>query len=169
MIVRYVIGTVVLAAVALAQSTFLQSLAPMGAVPDVALILLIFLSWRYGSMFGEITGFLAGLAIDSVSLAPWGFHAFLFALAGFLVGLLSGRIAPGRVLLPSAALLVATIYKRLFARLLAAVFSLPVAEVRLFTAGFAIEIALNVILAPLVFLIAGSVVSLSGRRRGGFR
>lgn len=169
MILRYIVGAVVLSFVAVAQSTFLQSLAPWGAIPDFALILLVFLSWRYGSTYGQTVGFLAGLAIDSVSLSPWGFHAFLFAFAGFLIGLLSGRIAPGRILLPAGALLAATIYKRGLGRLLALVFSLPFAEGRLFTTGFAMELGLNVVLAPLVFLIADGILGLTAPRRGGFR
>jgi rod shape-determining protein MreD len=151
------------------QSTLLVKIIPLSIVPDLALLMLIAAAWRYGSISGEISGFLIGLGFDVMSLAPLGFHAFLFTSVGYLFGRIKDNVAPGSFFLPAVGAVAATLIKYGGAFLLSLVFGLNSGAVRFFTLNAIWELLANMLLAPLVFLL----VSLAGRlfegRRGGFR
>jgi rod shape-determining protein MreD len=151
------------------QSTLLVKIIPLSIVPDLALLMLIAAAWRYGSISGEISGFLIGLGFDVMSLAPLGFHAFLFTSVGYLFGRMKDNVAPGPFFLPVVGAVAATLIKYGGAFLLSLIFGLNSGAVRFFTVNAIWELLANMLLAPLVFLL----VSFSGRlfegRRGGFR
>lgn len=151
------------------QSTLLESLIPMNIVPDIALIMLAAAAWRYGSLSGEISGFLIGLCFDVLSLAPLGFHAFLFGLIGYLFGRMQDNIAPGPVFFPVVAAFIATLIKYGGSYFLSLIFGLNSGALRYFSLDAVWELLVNILFAPLVFFL----VSLTGRllenRRGGFR
>ncbi len=150
------------------QSTVFAGIIPFDFVPDLALLLLIAASWRYGSMLGQIAGFFIGLAIDALSLAPLGFHAFIFTLTGYLYGRLRGNISPGAVFSPMLAALAVTPIKYGGALLLALVFGLNSGAARYFTLGTLWETIANCVLAPLVFFLFRLIGEAVDSRRGGF-
>ncbi|HVP18717.1 MAG TPA: rod shape-determining protein MreD, partial [Spirochaetia bacterium] len=60
--VRVTIFTILaLVVCALLQSTLLNRIAIRGVRPDLALIVLIFVSMRRGSMVGQVSGFASGI------------------------------------------------------------------------------------------------------------
>lgn len=150
------------------QSTLLPEILPFGAVPDIALIILVASSWRYGSLSGEITGFMIGLGFDLMSLAPLGYHAFLFTLTGYLFGRLKDSIAPGAVLLPVLAIISATLLKYLLSFLMALIFGLNSYINQVFSTAVLWEILANSIIAPALFLLVDLITRMLEGRRGGF-
>lgn len=157
------------AGLAVLQSTLFSQIIPFDFVPDLALLLLIAGSWRYGSMTGQISGFAIGLSMDALSLAPLGFHAFLFAVIGYLYGRLQDNVAPGLIFFPVVAATAATAIKYGGAFLLALIFGLNSGAVRYFTLGTLWEVLANMLLAPLLFLLVKVFGNLAEGRKGGFR
>ncbi|HET7874492.1 MAG TPA: rod shape-determining protein MreD [Methylomirabilota bacterium] len=93
-----------------AQSSVVPVLSVGGVTPDLPLILTVLVALRRGPESGCLAGFLAGLVQDAASGGLVGVQALTKALAGFLMGLLVGRVwlanplvqVPGLVLLTVA-------------------------------------------------------------------
>lgn len=64
----------------------------LGAKPDLLLIFLAFISFKYGSFNGLIYGFLIGLMQDAVSNSSFGSYAIIFLNTGFFLGFFNSRI-----------------------------------------------------------------------------
>ena len=169
MILRTAVTATVGVVLGVIQSTLLAKIIPFGIVPDLALLVLVATAWRYGSLTAEITGFLIGLSLDAMSLAPLGFHAFSYTLIGYAFGRLQDNISPGAFFLPVLAAVIATIMKYTGALLLSLVFGLNAGAARYVSLDAVWEILFNAVIAPLVFLAVSLFSSLAEGRRGGFR
>ncbi len=168
MIVRIILTVIISAVLSILQSTLLVQIMPFDFMPDLALLFFVALSWRYGSMVALIAGFIIGLNHDLLSLAPLGFHAFLYTLSGYLFGRLHNHISPGPLIMPFLAALTATFIKYGGASLLDLVFALHLGTIQTFTLNTLWETLANIALAPLVFFISYQISKLTELRRGGF-
>ena len=146
-----VVASLLLGAAVLIQSTLLRWVTVRGVKPDLALIVLVFVAVRRGSMSAQVPGFLSGLLQDVLSLAPLGFNALLRTLLGFFYGLTAGSIFVDPVLMPVLLTLVATLLKGLASSLLVALFGIPAPGFQIFTGPLWIEIGYNAALAPFLF------------------
>ncbi len=152
------ISAVLLAAAVILQSTALEYVAIRGVKPDLALIVLVFVAVQGGPMAGQVSGFIAGLVQDFLSLPPLGMSALVRTTIGFIYGRLQGALSAGSVLAPMLLVLLATVMKGgllwLAASLLAPAFRPG------FTVGSLIELGYNSLLAPLVFAALGRIKAL---------
>ena len=165
---KYVLAVTVMVACVLLQSTVLRFVAIRGVIPDLMIVFLAALALNGGSRIGQTAGFFGGLAMDAMSLAPFGFHAFTGSLIGFLGGLFKGNLAPDPVLFPLVSVALATILKRLVGAVLVAIFSLNPSLSVIMSTQTLVEIGYNAALAPFVFLLVRTVMSFDGRRGRGF-
>ncbi|MCK4579022.1 MAG: rod shape-determining protein MreD [Candidatus Marinimicrobia bacterium] len=86
--------TLVLFMTMLAQLYAAPMLSIADVRPDFILVLIIFLSSRYGRFVGITIGFLAGLSQDiSGSLTVLGANALAKSVVGYTVGTLNGNLA----------------------------------------------------------------------------
>jgi rod shape-determining protein MreD len=152
---------------ALLQSTLLFRLSIHYAVPDIALLVLVFVSYVNGKLTGQITGFFGGLLLDFISFAPLGLNLFIRTVIGYLVGILKGAFFLDKVFLPMVLGAGATFLK---AGLLLALYFLFAGAVPVYhfsTPAFWIELAFNTALAPFLFalfkLFAGLMVTERGK------
>ncbi|OQX28615.1 MAG: rod shape-determining protein MreD [Spirochaeta sp. LUC14_002_19_P3] len=150
------------------QSVLLVDIMPMGIVPDLALVLLLAASCRYGRMTGVIAGFFVGLTFDIMGLAPLGFHAFIYTIIGYLSGLLDSSITSGLLFLPVLITLAASALKYGGAYLLKMIIGLNPGAITPFLKGAAIEAGVNALLAPLIFWLLHIITRAAEERRGGF-
>jgi rod shape-determining protein MreD len=158
------IGTLILAVAVLLQSTLLTRISIQGVKPDLALIVLVFLALRRGSMTGQVTGFLSGLAVDALSLSPLGFQAFIRTVLGFLYGRFHGTIFLDPVLMPMAAVMVATVLKALLSGLLMLLFTAEGGGFGPFGGRLWIEVGYNALAAPFVFVVLNRLKPLRPQR-----
>ena len=88
MTVKYIKYFAILVVLILLQKTFiwLISLSSLNITPDLVIIAVVFISISEGKVFGSITGFLAGLAIDLISGSFLGLMALSYSIAGFVAG-----------------------------------------------------------------------------------
>jgi len=149
--VKVFLPTILIILAIIIQSTLLSRIAVWGVTPDIALILIVFFSNRYGSLRGQISGFASGLIEDFISLSPLGFHAFIKTLSGFIFGLTKGRIFLDPVFIPLVLTAAATLFKHLMAGLLGVIFVAPDLIGPVFTLKLGIEIGLNAIISPFLF------------------
>lgn len=68
-----------------------QYIPVFGTAPDIMFITVIYFGFRYGCMFGQVYGFVAGLFLDMFSLSLFGLNSFCFTLLGYLAGFLNKK------------------------------------------------------------------------------
>ena len=158
----------VLAIVLLLQTTLLNRIVLFGAKPDIVLIVFVLLATQYGSLVGQLAGFVVGIAIDVITVSPFGFHAFLFTVAGYVVGLGSGKVYLDPLIMPALLGLLSTLYLAFFGFVLNLIFRLGEPWSVYFNVGLIFQVGLNVVLAPLFFWIYGLVRERFQDKRRGF-
>jgi rod shape-determining protein MreD len=137
------------------QTTVLSYFVLFGVKADLLLIVFVILATQNGSFASQIVGFVFGLAVDTVTTAPLGYHAFLFSLAGYLFGLGSGKVYFDPVVMPVLLGLLATAFELLGGFLLNAVFRLGQPLTAFFHVGALVQLLLNMLLSPVVFWLYG--------------
>lgn len=70
----------------LLQTTVLQGVQIAGVVPNLLIILLVAVAYRYGKLSGLIVGFLMGLFVDLAEGNVIGLYALIYMLVGYLLG-----------------------------------------------------------------------------------
>ena len=135
------------------QSTVLSHVALRGAVPDLALGIVVFVAYVNGSMPGQLSGFFSGLLLDFLSAAPLGLNCLVRALTGALAGLFKGTFFLDFFLLPMILCALATLFKALVIFLLHLIFAEAVPAYSLTTPVLWAELALNTLSAPFLFAL----------------
>jgi rod shape-determining protein MreD len=135
------------------QSTLLNYIAINGVKPDLSLIILVFISYKRGSMVGEVSGFFSGLFEDFITIMPLGFTSIIKTIVGFLFGLLQGNIILDLIFIPILFIVAATLIKGLLIWIIALLFSLSQYGGNLFHINTLIELAYNALLSPFIFAL----------------
>lgn len=148
---------VALAACIVLQSTILSKIAIRGVRPDLALIVLVFVSLRRGSMVGQVTGFASGFIEDLMNVSPLGFHSLLKTVIGFLYGLFSGNVFIDPFLMPIILTIAATILKGFVSGLISSIFGIAASGFITFAGRLWIEVGYNAVLAPFLFALLNLV------------
>ena len=56
------------------ETSILSNISFLPAVPDLALICVLYFSFLNGKNYGQVSGFLSGLLLDFLSGSPLGFN-----------------------------------------------------------------------------------------------
>jgi rod shape-determining protein MreD len=135
----------------LLQSTILGMIAIGGVRPDLALVILVFVSLRRGSMVGQVSGFASGILEDFMSVSPLGFHPLMRAVIGYLYGIFSGAVFVDPFVMPMILTVIATLLKGIIAGLVSAIFGLSSSGFLYFAGRLWIELGYNAVLSPFLF------------------
>jgi rod shape-determining protein MreD len=135
------------------QSTILGRVAIRGVRPDLAMLLLVFVSIRRGAMVGQVSGFASGFLEDLMNVSPLGFHSLLRAVTGYLFGLLSGNVFIDPFLMPIILAVFATILKGILSGIVSALFGIESSGFITFAGRLWIEVGYNGIVAPFFFAL----------------
>jgi rod shape-determining protein MreD len=84
---RLLLGATTVVTALLLQSTVLARLPLPGGVPDLLLVLVVAFALVEGPLSGAVTGFVAGLLADLGADHELGRSALVYALVGYLAGL----------------------------------------------------------------------------------
>jgi rod shape-determining protein MreD len=144
---------IALAICILLQSTILGRVAIRGVRPDLAMLVLVFVSLRRGPMVGQVSGFASGFLEDLMNVSPLGFHSLLRTVIGYLFGLLSGNVFIDPFLMPIILAVVATILKGILSGIVSALFGIESSGFITFTGRVWIEVGYNGIVAPFFFAL----------------
>ena len=85
---RFLLGAASVVTALLLQLTVIGRLPVPGAAPDLVLVLVVAFALAEGPMSGLVTGFLAGLLADALSVHELGRLALAYAVAGYVTGML---------------------------------------------------------------------------------
>ncbi|TVQ22573.1 MAG: rod shape-determining protein MreD [Spirochaetaceae bacterium] len=162
-----VYGALVLAAAAVIQSTLLPAAAVAGVTPDLVLVVLVFVAQRNGVMTGQTCGFVAGLVVDAMGLAPLGFYALSYTVIGAAVGATRGKVFVDPIVMPFVFIVAAMVVKGVIGFLVAWLFGIAGVAPRVFSGAYLIEIAYSGLLAPVLFGLLGLAKWLRPDRRRG--
>jgi len=164
---KTVIWTVVFSfAAAVLQSTLFARLPLYGAVPDIALVIIVYSAYVNGVMVGQLSGFFYGITLDILSAAPPGLNSLVRTLIGALAGLMKGTFYLDSFLLPMILCASATLLKALILLLLSLIFMGAVPSYSFFAPTLWAEMALNTVIAPFLFaLLKRFGPLLAGRER----
>jgi rod shape-determining protein MreD len=151
---RTIISTVVaLVLCILLQSTILGRVAIRGVRPDLAMLVLVFVSIRRGPRVGQVSGFASGFLEDLMNVSPLGFHSLLRTVIGYVFGLLSGNVFIDPFLMPIILAVVATIFKGILSGIISSLFGIGSSGFITFTGRLWIEVGYNGIVAPFLFAL----------------
>lgn len=154
MIRTTIYSTLLMIACFLLQSTYLHSIAILGIIPDLSLILLVFTAVKNGSFEGQISGFSSGIVEDFLSASPLGYHTFIRTFLGFIYGFLYGNFFVDAIFVPFILTFVSVLAKALFAIFLHLFFTnLPIYN--FFDKDIWIHAGYTATIAPIIFLILG--------------
>ena len=152
--IRNIIWTIILAVVAgIFQSTILGNFALFGAVPDLALCIIVYSAYVNGTMTGQLSGFFSGLLLDFLSASPLGLNCLIRTVIGAFTGIFKGAFFLDVFFLPFILCALATIAKALIMFLLNLIMGNSVPVYSLFSILFWIELGLNSLCAPVLFFL----------------
>ena len=164
--VRSIIWTVVFSIIAaILQSTVFSYIAVFKVIPDIALCILVFSAYINGTMTGQVSGFFSGLFIDFLSASPLGLNSLIRTLTGAIAGLFKGAFHLDFIFMPVLLCSLATIFKAIVIFIVHLIMG-PVVPAYSFTSSlFWIELGLNAVSAPLLFLILKHFKPIIAERR----
>lgn len=166
MIMSLLTSLVLLVTLTLVDSTWMSSLAILGAKPDLGLLTVIWLSYRRGPLVGTSASFVSGLVDDALSSAPLGFGAFIKTLVAWLSSFLHGSLQLDHVFMPLLLGAGMTLVKALATIFLALLFGGQVASYDLLSRVLWVEVAYTALLAPLFFSLLDGLSALIQRLGG---
>ncbi len=152
MIFRFIISALlILVSLTVQSHPSFSAISIFGIKPDLLFIIIIYLAYRNGALYGEICGFSGGFMLDAVSNAPFGMFTFPAVVCGYLVGKYGSDLFKNTV--PTVMLLVftASVLKGTVTFILCLIFSEGY-FMQIFTVVFP-EAFYNGLVSPLFFLV----------------
>lgn len=137
----------------LLKTTLSRYLSLSYGMPDTTLIILVYVSIRFGSLSGQLSGFTTGLMEDFLSLSPLGFNSIVRMVLGQFAGLFHERLNMDPVLFPVLSVALATIVKGAFSYLILNIFNIQYSGSIFISSSFGFELLMNSLLAPFLFLL----------------
>jgi rod shape-determining protein MreD len=98
-----------LLAAAILQTSVMPHLAIWGVFPDLPLLIVVNWSLVRGAREGIVWGFVAGIALDLLSGAPFGAATLSLMVVGLLSGLAPTSVAHAQLVLPPVTVFLATL------------------------------------------------------------
>ena len=133
------------------ETAILSNLLILPAVPDLLLIVTLYVSVHNGRLFGVSSGFLSGLFLDFLSASPFGLNCLLRTIIGYVTGLFNKTLNMSGFFLPVLIGFLATLFKVLLVGIVSIFFVDSVVPYTLLSKEFLFEITANSLLTPLVF------------------
>ena len=137
------------------ETAILSHIRFLPALPDLILILVVYIALHNGTVAGITAGFFSGLIFDFLSLAPMGLHSFVFTALGFLYGIVYRKYNVRRFFFPLILGLSATFLKAGILLVLHVLFGQGIQVYNLLAVSFWIEVVENALCAPLLFMLLG--------------
>ncbi len=148
----------------LMEAAVLSNIAFLPVMPDLVMLVIVYVSFMNSSSVGSTSGFISGLLLDFLSAAPIGLNAFTKTVTGYVAGKFAGSFNLDKIVIPALMGLGATVIKALATWILSIFFGPAVLNYRLIGSALWLEIIANVVCAPIIFAILAQFPSLFVRR-----
>lgn len=147
------------------QSTWLSAIAVRSVTPDLALLIIVYVSYYSRSLQGQALGFVTGFLQDGISAGPMGLNSFVKTAVAWTFNSLSGKFYIDRLLMPMLSGFAATVYKAVIYGGLSLLLPGKVLAYDFATAPLWIEAGYNAAAAPVIFLLLSPLNRLIVPRR----
>ena len=144
---------------ALLQVTLFASLEVFGGTADVVLVTLVAVALLHGAIFGAVSGFFAGLVVDTATLGTLGLTSLLLTLAGYWIGRYAETTGRGRAHAVLAAVGVVTLLYAFAALALRFMLGSPVSARVVLLDALLPQLALNLLLAVPLYVLCRRLVA----------
>jgi rod shape-determining protein MreD len=162
--IKNIIWTAILCIVAgILQSTLIAEFALFNVIPDLALCILVYSAYVNGTMTGQVSGFFSGLLLDFLSAAPLGLNCLIRTIIGAVTGIFKGAFFLDFFFMPVLLCALATMFKAVIIFILHVIIGSTVPAYSFFTSLFWIELGINSLSAPFLFLLLKKVRPISSR------
>ncbi|WP_028973572.1 rod shape-determining protein MreD [Spirochaeta cellobiosiphila] len=135
------------------QVSVLSNVFELKTIPNLVLITLVYFSFSKGSWVGQISGFIIGILLDVISLAPLGYYAILLTLTGYIAGIFSKLMNSDKLLFPMITIFISSNLFLLLGNVILIVFRFDNVLSWPNNLYYWKVIGLNTILAPILFVI----------------
>ncbi len=139
----------------LVTATILANLLFLPVLPDLVLLVVVYVSFMNSAETGCTTGVISGILLDFLSASPIGLNAFTKTITGYAAGKLAGSFNLDRILIPFAMGVAATLIKAVSTWVLSLFFGPGILLYKLSGSVFWLEVAANGLCAPFVFAFLG--------------
>jgi rod shape-determining protein MreD len=119
--------------------------------PDLLFIIIVYLSYNFGSFYGETCGFIGGILHDCFSRSPLGLLAFPKMAIGFIVGMLGRDVFKNSVITITLLILLASMVKGVITLMLCYVFH--EASISQVLTIIIPEAFYNALISPIIFIL----------------
>ncbi len=165
MIVTYLFTAAIILVSLLVQGhTSFDVLRIAGVKPDLIFITVVYLSYCFGSFYGEVTAFISGLLHDAVSNSPLGLLTLPKVAVAFIIGMFGRSLFKSNILTISLLLFSASIVKGFLTLFLCYVFHESSASSIL--SIILPEAFYNALLAPPLFFLFDKIFERELEREG---
>jgi rod shape-determining protein MreD len=152
--IKSTVWTVIFCVIAwILQSTLIPKIAFLKVIPDLALCILVFSAYVNGTMTGQVSGFLSGVFLDFISAAPLGLNCLVRTVIGAFTGIFKGAFFLDIFFMPVILCSLATIMKALVVLIIHLFMGSAVPAYSFNSSKLWIELGLNALSAPLLFLL----------------
>ena len=152
--IRSIIWTILFCIIAgIFQSAVIGRIPIFKVIPDIALCILVFSAYVNGTMTGQVSGFFSGILLDFLSVAPLGMNCLIRTIIGALTGIFKGSFFLDIIIMPVVLCTIATILKAVIIFILHLIMGSQVPAYSITDSVLWIELGLNAVLAPLLFLL----------------
>jgi len=144
--------TLVILFLVLFETAILSNIQLLPTVPDLLLIAVLYFSVYNGSLAGEVTGFVSGVALDFLSAAPFGLNSLIRTILGYTAGKFHRVLNVGGFFVRALLGFSATLFKAILIWFVH--FFYPQGSIlvyNLFSVPFLAELAMNTLLTPILF------------------
>lgn len=122
-----------------------------GVKPDLLFIIIIYLSYNFGSFYGETCGFIGGMLHDCISHSPLGLLTFPKVTLAFIVGMLGRDVFKNGIVAITLLMLGASLLKGIITLMLCYVFS--EASISQVVSVIIPEAFYNTLISPIIFIL----------------
>ncbi len=164
---KTVLFAIVLLMTVFIDTTFLKGWSWNGAHPDFVMVLLVFIAHSTGSRRAVLLGFAAGLLMDILTLAPFGYYGLIYSTTGYLFGKTKDNVFLDPLLFPLILLMAASLVKIVLSGVINSIY-LPEKVSTAFSAPAFVEMAMNMFLAPFILGLLKLSGLLKSHERDGY-
>jgi len=124
MIFKYIIiAAIVLISLLIQGHPSFDIIRIAGVKPDIIFIIVVYTGYSFGSLDGQLTGFISGLFHDAVSNSPYGFLALPKLIIGFVVGMIGRSVLKSNIPTIILLIFISTLLKGIITLFLSYIFT----------------------------------------------
>lgn len=143
---------------AILQVSVFSGITLLGGTPDLLLVTLVAVSLLRGSIAGALTGFLAGLVVDTASLEALGVTSLLLTVVGYWIGRYGETTGRDRAHAPFVSVAVVTVLYAFGSLFLRFLLGEPAPARAVLVDGLAPGILFNLVLALPVYAVCRALL-----------